>query len=258
MEPRPHERGKPGRRIASPRVQVASMEPRPHERGKVCSRFRSSDPGCRLQWSHVLTNVERFRRVLEWMKSQASMEPRPHERGKGNAFSTPKKSLWLQWSHVLTNVERRRRVARQRQRIQASMEPRPHERGKSWCRGVRIWRQSLQWSHVLTNVERRKTGRRLSVIWDCFNGATSSRTWKANARPEQRRTRRRFNGATSSRTWKGGLSVAGGGRQPGLQWSHVLTNVESLRRRQCLGQHRQLQWSHVLTNVERTIHLHWQ
>ena len=60
-----------------------------------------------LQWSHVLTNVERSD---DWpgsrLQDRASMEPRPHERGKSSRTLLP------------------------RHRSRASMEPRPHERGK--------------------------------------------------------------------------------------------------------------------------------
>ncbi len=83
------------------------MEPRPHERGKR-SDASGEMPRRSLQWSHVLTNVERFDGMAYvFGEHVASMEPRPHERGK---------RVWLiriqnardalQWSHVLTNVER--------------------------------------------------------------------------------------------------------------------------------------------------------
>ena len=59
MEPRPHERGKLLTLDSLIPAEDASMEPRPHERGKaakppICRTF------ARLQWSHVLTNVERL------------------------------------------------------------------------------------------------------------------------------------------------------------------------------------------------------
>ena len=83
------------------------------------------------------------------------------------------------------------------------MEPRPHERGK-------------------LNSGRDKDVRRTS-----FNGATSSRTWKATA----------LDGVVSL------FEV--------LQWSHVLTNVERLMTLvDLMGVAKPLQWSHVLTNVE--------
>ena len=62
------------------------MEPRPHERGKG-----ARIPGVRrllppLQWSHVLTNVERVaNQYRQSYAYTASMEPRPHERGKGES-----------------------------------------------------------------------------------------------------------------------------------------------------------------------------
>ena len=83
------------------------MEPRPHERGKFRVNRRAHDHGSRfngatssrtwkvkwrrdmqnerhvLQWSHVLTNVERRAQKRAYVGAvRASMEPRPHERGK--------------------------------------------------------------------------------------------------------------------------------------------------------------------------------
>ena len=112
------------------------MEPRPHERGKV-TRKVSSREKLGLQWSHVLTNVERSPRCDTSGHRDASMEPRPHERGKNpeKAKSSPTK--------------------------RASMEPRPHERGKARVAAAMEKLRAklrLQWSHVLTNVERYLSG----------------------------------------------------------------------------------------------------
>ncbi len=60
MEPRPHERGKQHKLEQFQGLYRASMEPRPHERGKFVYRLTAS-PSAALQWSHVLTNVERTR-----------------------------------------------------------------------------------------------------------------------------------------------------------------------------------------------------
>ena len=153
------------------------------------------------------------------------MEPRPHERGKSGIFARSNGiKRGLQWSHVLTNVESSR-----------PRSPKQHER-------------TLQWSHVLTNVERRLL--LLPWLWlRRFNGATSSRTWKAVCTVRSntdeklqwshvltnverfdhlKRPRRDdcFNGATSSRTWKGPSPLVSLRRTQRLQWSHVLTNVE--------------------------------
>ncbi len=133
------------------------------------------------------------------------MEPRPHERGK-----------WLKANQVEV-------------REVASMEPRPHERGKLSKNPSNRRQKPLQWSHVLTNVERRVFGARL-LVQGGFNGATSSRTWKAPPLPRGR------------------------GLPEWLQWSHVLTNVESCGFRFINSRTSRLQWSHVLTNVERCNH----
>src|SRR5215208_4987167 len=82
MEPRPHERGNPSLEVTLADPILASMEPRPHERGNYGSlrttaresqsfngatSSRTWKPGemgeylpafLKLQWSHVLTNVE--------------------------------------------------------------------------------------------------------------------------------------------------------------------------------------------------------
>src|ERR1043166_2545097 len=86
------------------------------------------------------------------------------------------------------------------------MEPRPHERGNTTAT------------------------RPTSMPPSSFNGATSSRTWKRSHDPRGARHKRSFNGATSSRTWK--LVLLGGpdAEVERLQWSHVLTNVETPRR----------------------------
>ena len=83
------------------------------------------------------------------------MEPRPHERGN----------------------QRMRLLLREQ--LLASMEPRPHERGNKVAPPLK-WqaRIELQWSHVLTNVETPVAARRGKSKPGCFNGATSSRTWK--------------------------------------------------------------------------------
>ncbi len=131
------------------------------------------------------------------------MEPRPHERGNAAVIAAlpsffvtlqwshvltnvettstrrqQRREYRLQWSHVLTNVETRRRRRDQLELEVASMEPRPHERGNS------------------------PTGRSSTRRRTCFNGATSSRTWKLAGSSEKAREHIRFNGATSSRTWK--------------------------------------------------------
>ena len=108
----------------------ASMEPRPHERGKTIQRVRretssgsfngatssrtwkvqrASRKGTTitsLQWSHVLTNVERRAKssrngcgkMLQWSHVLTNVE-RPQRAWPSGQLRM------LQWSHVLTNVE---------------------------------------------------------------------------------------------------------------------------------------------------------
>ena len=83
----------------------------------------------------------------------------------------------------------------------------------------------------------------------CFNGATSSRTWKQlhpakkrfavfasmEPRPHERGNERAKCAARFHQL---------------LQWSHVLTNVETSSAWAARAANNSLQWSHVLTNVE--------
>ena len=110
------------------------------------------------------------------------------------------------------------------------MEPRPHERGKAPIEP----RQRLQTPG--------------------FNGATSSRTWKADRPLESSHCQSGFNGATSSRTWKGRK----------LTWFSPILRRASMEPRphergkmpprvRVVSVTRSLQWSHVLTNVESMV-----
>jgi hypothetical protein len=59
-----------------------------------------------------------------------------------------------------------------------------------------------------------------------------------------------FNGATLSRTWKPVDTFAAPVAMGALQWSHVLSNVETRNNAGTLTEVEGLQWSHVLSNVE--------
>ena len=155
------------------------------------------------------------------------MEPRPHERGNPFRNALVRRIRMLQWSHVLTNVETwdARRIGAVPFTLQWSHVLTNVETiAIGGCVGIS--KQQLQWSHVLTNVETAHRDRARFPDRACFNGATSSRTWKQLAnqrivsgvnaasmepRPHERGNRRlasavfsysSFNGATSSRTWK--------------------------------------------------------
>ena len=133
------------------------MEPRPHERGK---KQRAQPVTQRKNCFNGATSSRTWKAEREQddfgIADVASMEPRPHERGK--SFHCLRRHLSidrLQWSHVLTNVERYAMHLEFGTVKMASMEPRPHERGK------------------------RSRSPRVGRIPGSFNGATSSRTWKA-------------------------------------------------------------------------------
>ena len=131
------------------------------------------------------------------------------------------------------------------------MEPRPHERGNMPAQNTSRQKKQLQWSHVLTNVET------ACGTSDAEMASLASMEPRPHERGNTRGMKdvflshRSFNGATSSRTWKPGIREREPDRVNGLQWSHVLTNVETLDFRTWnLLRYQPLQWSHVLTNVE--------
>ncbi len=179
------------------------MEPRPHERGKNSTALTLRWKCSSLQWSHVLTNVERaVKKVKGRVILGASMEPRPHERGKLILITTYIRRD--QASMEPRPHERGKELLNNGERLpaEASMEPRPHERGK--CRAAALKRAQSVASMEPRPHERGKIdlGKLGLFIAKCFNGATSSRTWKAFCRSASSARTRCFNGATSSRTWK--------------------------------------------------------
>src|ERR1043166_8753199 len=229
------------------------MEPRPHERGNVES-------------------VEVAEEMAACFNGATSSRTwKPVSTGTGISGLTT-----LQWSHVLTNVETTTARTRSRPYRSASMEPRPHERGN--CPVVLLTCSGASG----------------------FNGATSSRTWKRGhnsrrlrrnvpasmePRPHERGNRRRVVGADlciwasmEPRPHERGnrrAALTPRGCAWTLQWSHVLTNVETRRGGPymsgatrasmeprphergntplpgfCRTSRTSLQWSHVLTNVE--------
>ena len=131
------------------------------------------------------------------------MEPRPHERGKTFRKAALKAAFIASMEPRPHERGKLAALRRRRAGLLASMEPRPHERGK------------------LLEGQRRRPGSRR------FNGATSSRTWKDLSLMLNDIKITGFNGATSSRTWKADSPLPRMSSRPMLQWSHVLTNVES-------------------------------
>src|ERR1043166_3041045 len=107
------------------------------------------------------------------------------------------------------------------------MEPRPHERGTvESVEGPEEMGACFNgasspgtWNTMVAGHDPAAAG--------CFNGATSSRTWKRRRPPRKGAAKQCFNGATSSRTWKLSRCPLDLQRRFGLQWSHVLTNVET-------------------------------
>ena len=203
------------------------MEPRPHERGNI----DGAKPARRLD--------------------RASMEPRPHERGNDSS----------------------RRIASALR--EASMEPRPHERGNR--PRLRPARGRISSFNGATSSRTWKPARASvgQANRQSFNGATSSRTWKrmgGACQPKVRhqasmepRPHERGNELTDAKVGSyGEASMEPRPHERGnrarskrpkptttpLQWSHVLTNVETSLFSRLSSNWRLLQWSHVLTNVE--------
>ena len=256
MEPRPHERGNlppHARERAHVRLQWSHVLTNVET---TCSGYSRCQPSW-LQWSHVLTNVETRSPNAATARATASMEPRPHERGnearseaaapgllasmeprpheRGNELTpdgTRPQIPQLQWSHVLTNVETSRRCCRRRRESQLQWS---HVLTNVETTKIimDVWGAlELQWSHVLTNVETIKASRAKASGVVGFNGATSSRTWKRQGRRDWKcrhalasmepRPHERGNKATSTRCSSPATE---------LQWSHVLTNVETFENR---------------------------
>ena len=180
-----------------------------------------------LQWSHVLSDVETNTACHRTLPERASMEPRPFRRG--NARSVRRSDAL-----VVASMEPRpfrRGNAHDGQAAThgnvASMEPRPFRRGNLQLRPLTSQTmQSLQWSHVLSNVETASSPRCYTGHTTGFNGATSFRTWKRACRIARCRER---GASMEPRPFERGNGSQA--RQPrwmtALQWSHVLSNVET-------------------------------
>ena len=108
MEPRPFRRG-------NPEKSHLGLNPKLRFNGATSFQtWKLSRAAChplllvkRLQWSHVLSDVETSRiDYFVKMDVRASMEPRPFRRGNHQAQAlSPRRSRALQWSHVLSDVE---------------------------------------------------------------------------------------------------------------------------------------------------------
>ncbi len=183
----------------------ASMEPRSVERGNTEQMARWHDCGQRfngatlsrtwkprrvhrlpdalklLQWSHAQSNVEtdgsasmRAPRVRCFNGATLS---RTWKHGPSVRELT--RGSWLQWSHAQSNVETIGGAARSDVEQVASMEPRSVERGNIAVNAPScIANRLLQWSHAQSNVETLRSRLRGAVVYERFNGATLSRTWK--------------------------------------------------------------------------------
>ena len=233
MEPRFFKRGNPfpaGSPIKTGRN--ASMEPRFFKRGNYevqtelvksydsfngttffqtwkSGKYRVAPKGQReLQWNHVFSNVEMMPPF--WIPAR---NPGP-----------------LQWNHVFSNVEIHHRICARVCRVYASMEPRFFKRGND----------SKQAAVEVRNL--------------CFNGTTFFQTWKSfrcaepalddRASMEPRFFKRgnlkrrmmiideliSFNGTTFFQTWKYYNGDLRGETVVLLQWNHVFSNVEMLKK----------------------------
>ena len=253
MEPRPIERGNPGRvaRLAVPRL--ASMEPRPIERGNQLLRIQLQIRGCHASMEPrpiERGNGESGQRLR--YGAYASMEPRPIERGNGKldkkaqrtftSFNgaTPNRA-WkrclpsraslslsvLQWSHAQSSVETRatRAIDPAGLPLQWSHAQSSVETGYGSRDLLRIELASME----PRPIERGNTRRPRSGAAPCprFNGATPNRAWKRRCTP-----------ITFSRSTLASMEprpIERGNRaknvatdlQERLQWSHAQSSVET-------------------------------
>ena len=207
------------------------MEPRPNRRGnhEIPANYRG---GRKLQWSHVLTDVEtppvRSRSLtcpsLQWshvltdvetilapqpadLVLPASMEPRPNRRGNVRTLC-PVVRPYASMEPRPNNVKRPWIRPVSRTSI-SSMEPRPNRRGNPPCLSpLSTMIRGFKWSHVL-------------------------KTWK---RPDT--------GGSESTIYR-------------LQWSHVLTDVETTRTPGSDPPIYRLQWSHVQQTWKQSTLIGW-
>src|SRR2546423_9530350 len=83
-----------------------------------------------------------------------------------------------------------------------------------------------------------------------FNGPTSPRTWKPGVTPAKTTTQHRASMEPRPHERGNPLLLGGYDFETRLQWSHVLTNVETAQLPSYRRPRGALQWSHVLTNME--------
>jgi len=111
------------------------------------------------------------------------------------------------------------------------MEPRFFKRGNLMqVRDDRKLNKELQWSHVFSNVEIQPVSGVECKFQLSFNGATFFQTWKSAERMRLQPSLYSFNGATFFQTWKFVRTANSQASSIPLQWSHVFSNVEMLRR----------------------------
>ena len=229
------------------------MEPRPEGRGEQSSSplelpaatcFNGATS--RRTWRGAASESVRFfvDRSLQWSHVPKDVESSDFPEVRGSLMcrfnGATSRRTWratipdeltgvilLQWSHVPKDVERK--LNRPPQEV----------------------RRGLQWSHVPKDVERKPERVIRIQWWQCFNGATSRRTWRGGEVEVERLNRFRQ-----------------------LQWSHVPKDVERITvsswppsgaeasmepRPEGRGEFRdttrptaeeRLQWSHVPKDVE--------
>ena len=157
-----------------------------------------------LQWSHIFSDVEMFRRVADRVN----------------------KSFKLQWSHIFSDVEmlQWRRVRANCRR--ASMEPHLFRRGN--CR-KRIDAKGFQLASMEPHLFRRGNSCR-SYLFVLRKWASMEPHLFRRGNPSPRRmdsaSSRCFNGATSFQTWKWRPERHYPNRRWLLQWSHIFSDVE--------------------------------
>ena len=179
---------------------------RSHDLAAVESTLTHTPPtvGYWLQRSHDLAAVESVvHRENQGAGGLASTEPRPRGRGEHSSVKRCCSSwLPLQRSHDLAAVERKWTHEMGAAARQASTEPRPRGRGE-FLAEVGPPHEGQSFNGATTSRPwRAPPAPNTASPRYCFNGATTSRPWRERTCPGPAPTAPCFNGATTSRPWR--------------------------------------------------------
>ncbi len=242
-------------RFARGRPDTASMGPRRRRRGRGGHLRRNRPARHRFNGAtSSSTWKDTHRHRVAPSRRIASMGPRRRRPGRGISTNLRQANTGsLQWGHVVVDVEGllvpvggAAQAPLQWGHVVVDVE------GMTIADRILTNLLRLQWGHVVVNVEGRPAPALHASPPPCFNGATSSSTWKAVKVSGERRyqglasmgpRRRRRGRSHSSRPTPVSTFL--------LQWGHVVVDVEGTTVRPprkaglCV-----LQWGHVVVDVE--------